>query len=643
MSGDNRFTPKLGRPGNAGGRHQGRFLQHMAKEVARLRKGVKSTRRKSAGRGRGAIAGRMAQIRPQRFAAHRMRRVVVKTFIARRSKVTGGGNFREHVSYIMRDGVERDGARGVAYDREDDRADAGAFKARGSEDRHQFRFIVSAEDADRLSDLKPHVRRLMDGMEHDLETRLDWIAVDHHDTGQPHTHIIVRGKDSDGSDLVIARDYLTEGLRRRACEQITDTLGPRSELEILRKRGLEIDKDRLTETDRRLSRMSKDNLVELAPSISMRDEIDRNLLIRRLKHLASLRLATRLSPDRWALRDGWRDDLAEMGRQGDVIRTIATQWKDHDPCRRIERWDPSAADASVIGRVTATGAEDEMRSTRWVAVESLDGRVWQVSVKDSIPPIGAVVELEPRKTRPRQADRTIARIAALNGGRWSEDIHALAEPDASSDYITAHKRRLEALRRAGVVSRDASGVWSIGDDYLNKAQRYEAGRNTGVSVRMRAVQGLEGQSQLRALSFLDDIEAGSTIDRGFGGEVRQARLQRLGFLREQGYLDPAETQLSPTARSRLADEELNAIANTEAQQTGRAFQPLGLGDEMGGRLESILETGQGRLGLVGNDKSFTLVPWRAGMDQGLGRELTVKRRTHGVDWNLGRSRGIVRN
>ena len=642
MSGDNRFTPKLGRPGNAGGRHQGRFLQHMAKEVARLRKGVKSTRRKSAGRGRGAIAGRMAQIRPQRFAAHRMRRVVVKSFIARRSAITGGGNFREHVSYIMRDGVERDGARGVAYDREDDRADAGAFKARGSEDRHQFRFIVSAEDADRLSDLKPHVRRLMDGMEHDLETRLDWIAVDHHDTGQPHTHIIVRGKEPDGSDLVIARDYLTDGLRRRACEQMTDTLGPRSELEILRQRGLEIDKDRMTETDRRLARLSHDNLVELAPTNSVRGEIDRNLLIRRLKHLASLRLATRLSQDRWALRDGWRDDLAEMGRQGDVIRTVAAQWKDHDPGHRIDRWDASIADAPVIGRVTATGAEDELRTTRWVAVEALDGRVWQVSVADNVPPIGAVVELEPRKARPRQADRTIARIAALNGGRWSEDIHVQAEPDDSSDYINAHKRRLEALRRAGAVSRDASGVWTIGDDYLEQARRYEARRETGAPVRVRAMRGLEGQSRLRALSFLDDVEIGSTIDRGFGGEVRQARLHRLGFLREQGYLGPEETLLSPTARSRLADEELNAIANTEALQTGRAFRPLGLGDEMDGKLERILETGQGRLGLVGNEKTFTLVPWRSGMDQGLGRELTVKRRTHGVDWELGRGKGLSR-
>ena len=63
---------------------------------------------------------------------------------------------------------------------------------------------------------------------------------------------------------------------------------------------------------------------------------------------------------------------------------------------------------------------------------------------------------------------------------------------------------------------------------------------------------------------------------------------------------------------------------------------------MDGKLERILETGQGRLGLVGNEKTFTLVPWRSGMDQGLGRELTVKRRTHGVDWELGRGKGLSR-
>ena len=32
-------------------------------------------------------------------------------------------------------------------------------------------------------------------MAEDLDTTLDWVAVDHHDTGHPHTHIVLRGKD----------------------------------------------------------------------------------------------------------------------------------------------------------------------------------------------------------------------------------------------------------------------------------------------------------------------------------------------------------------------------------------------------------------------------------------------------------------
>jgi hypothetical protein len=56
---------------------------------------------------------------------------------------------------------------------------------RGREDRHQFRFIVAPEDATEMADLRGFTRDLMRQMELDLATRLDWIAVDHHNTGHP--------------------------------------------------------------------------------------------------------------------------------------------------------------------------------------------------------------------------------------------------------------------------------------------------------------------------------------------------------------------------------------------------------------------------------------------------------------------------
>src|SRR5438093_11362868 len=109
------------------------------------------------------------------------------------------------------------------------------FAERGAEDRHQFRFIVAPEDSNELAELKPLVRNVMRQMESDLGTRLDWVAVDPFNTGHPHSHIVVRGKDDQGKDLVIARDYIAHGIRARASELVTRELGPESELEALRK------------------------------------------------------------------------------------------------------------------------------------------------------------------------------------------------------------------------------------------------------------------------------------------------------------------------------------------------------------------------------------------------------------------------
>jgi hypothetical protein len=89
-----------------------------------------------------------------------------------------------HLRYLERDGVTRDGEKGQVYAAERDVADGRAFLERGRDDRHQFRFIVSAEDGVELSDPRAATRDLMRQMEVDLCTRLDWVAVDHHNTAQ---------------------------------------------------------------------------------------------------------------------------------------------------------------------------------------------------------------------------------------------------------------------------------------------------------------------------------------------------------------------------------------------------------------------------------------------------------------------------
>jgi type IV secretory pathway VirD2 relaxase len=182
-------------------------------------------------------------------------RVRAKTRFTGAALGRGGASARAlsaHLGYIQRDGVKRGGSGGELYGREGAVPDADGFAARCEEDRHQLRFIVSAEDAGQLGDLKETTRALMAQMEADLWTRLDWLSVDHHNTGHPNTHIVIRGKDADDRDLVIAPEYIKQALGSRAQDIVTERVGPRRDFEIAQARQREVTQERFTGLDRSL-------------------------------------------------------------------------------------------------------------------------------------------------------------------------------------------------------------------------------------------------------------------------------------------------------------------------------------------------------------------------------------------------------
>jgi type IV secretory pathway VirD2 relaxase len=72
-------------------------------------------------------------------------RMVVLPRAGRRSTAT-------HLKYLEREGVTPDGKRGQACGPIHDEVDLKEFERRGEGDRHQFRFIVSAEDGAELRD-----------------------------------------------------------------------------------------------------------------------------------------------------------------------------------------------------------------------------------------------------------------------------------------------------------------------------------------------------------------------------------------------------------------------------------------------------------------------------------------------------------
>src|SRR5690606_32786897 len=208
-------------------------------------------------RGRGAAFVRARTLSDGwRHSASGMRRVVIQTrYVLQAGK---DGKAVAHLRYI-----QRDGERGQLDSATEDRADSDAFVERGKEDRHQFRFIVSPEDGADLSDLTAHTRDLMSRIETDLGTKLDWVAVNHYNAGHPHVHVIVRGKDDLGENLVINGDYLANGIRERASELTTLELGPVTEVEQSRKLSDEIDRDRFTRIDRAMTEEADGRFLDL--------------------------------------------------------------------------------------------------------------------------------------------------------------------------------------------------------------------------------------------------------------------------------------------------------------------------------------------------------------------------------------------
>lgn len=567
-----------------------------------------------------------------------MRRVTVKVHIARAGRRGAAGALAAHLRYVQRDGVERDGSGGQLYDRGSDVADAGAFRERCEGDRHQFRIIVSPEDAAELGDLKFFTRRLMAEMERDTGTRLDWVAVDHHNTGHPHTHIVIRGKDDNGRDLVIAPDYLMQGLRGRASTLMTEELGPRRELDILRAEQREVTADRFTLRDRIIADLAREGRVVIPVPDGKERRFQRSDLLQRLRHLGGLHLAAPCGAGEWQLREGWERTLKSLGRRGDIIRSLAAAREPGVEAGCVLFFSDRAPEAgSVTGAVISQGPDDELRDRRFLLVRDFSGDVWHVSADGlepgELPPAGAVVEMSARSAAPKQADRVIAEIAAQTGGIYSDGLHAAADPGASAEFRLAHKRRLEALRMKGVVSRSPDGTWHIPPDFPERAALAGLSRGGGVTIRVRSWMVIEAQITARAETWLDSAEA-----RDAASGLEPARMARRAYLTRKGLLRDGQTVLSQESRQHLRAAELARAAAVEAAASGRKMADPESAGRFEGRIERVLGLGQGRMVLVGTDTQFALVPWQREMARFRGESLVLSARPSGAGWILGGGR-----
>ncbi|MBS0275945.1 MAG: relaxase/mobilization nuclease and DUF3363 domain-containing protein [Proteobacteria bacterium] len=652
MARDDDFEPRLGRIRSTKGGRSARYLQGVLRGVARATGSakVRSSRFDGSRIGRGSGVGRVLHAR-DRHAAFRARRVIVQTRLIR-LKATGANAARLHLRYLERDGVTREGLPGELYDARQDRAEGRDFVQRSEGDRHQFRFIVSTEDGAAYDDLKPFVRRLMEQMEKDLGTQLDWVAVDHYNTAHPHTHIVLRGKDDKGDDLIIAREYIAHGMRERAAEIVSLDLGPRTDHEIQSRLQHEVEQERFTSIDRELLRdANTDRLVQAAN----RDAFRQSIRAGRLQKLKRLALAEDVGSGLWRLEEGMEPTLRAMGERGDIIkmihRELARNGVERSAANYAIHGDATADQTPIVGRVVARGLADELEDRYYLIVDGVDGRSHYVEIgqADVNEPTreGTIVAVSPRGNDARQVDRIIADIAKRHEGRYSADLHHETDPKASAPYIETHIRRLEDLRRGGAkVERHGDGSWTVPSDYLQQVKQIEVRRvqQIPVAIETLARSPIAGQTKVQGATWLDrellSENVTSLRDSGFGREVRDALQQRRQWLVEQdlAHIEHDRVVYRAGLLTELRRRDLARAGAALAGEIGAPYAEAKTGSRIEGIYRRSVDLASGRFAVIEKSREFTLVPWRPVLERNIGKPVSGIMREGAISWTLGRQR-----
>jgi len=374
-------------------------------DAVRVMKMVKAISRsagignKAYGSGKSWRTGKGVIVRP---APRLAQRVIVKSRYLKMDSDKSRGASRAHLHYITRDSVGIDGEDAVAFNNETvlDENDIKEFVERGTSCPHQFRFIVSPENGAKL-DMEVFAKKFINALEKDLGTRLDYVAVVHYDTDNPHIHFVVNGKSDKGKDLRIHPEYLKNGIRARGSEIATRSLGLRPELELQSALQKEILAPRFTSLDIKLLAVAEQEkesqeAKKLLATTNGRKIVDlgmipknpcemfmnnRGNLLGRLLELEKLELAYEARAGVWVIDNNLKEKLQKRGKQADILQAVGSHIKDLEMNRELVIVDNNTAvEKAITGRVAGKGLINELYDGRYMVIDGLDGKIYYASL-----------------------------------------------------------------------------------------------------------------------------------------------------------------------------------------------------------------------------------------------------------------------
>jgi type IV secretory pathway VirD2 relaxase len=297
------------------------------------------------------------------------------------------GQWKAHGRYLARESASfKNDAKAVGFDRGSDIDIARRLESwQVAGDVQIWKLIISPEFGDR-ADLSRLTRDLIERMEKDLGTNLEWVAVEHHNTEHPHVHVVVRGVRDHGETLRMSREYVQRGIRAIAEDLCTRQLGYRTEIDAADAERREVTEKRFTSLDRRLLNDAPQTDLGVEPEhfVVIRTPVQAGLtetLHLRAKHeverLAVLRrmgLADSRGPNRWRVRRDFEQILRAMQKTTDRQRILAAHGAlISDERLPIEMLDPRQF-TSVEGRVLVHG-QDEHTGRSYLMLEGTDAKV----------------------------------------------------------------------------------------------------------------------------------------------------------------------------------------------------------------------------------------------------------------------------
>ena len=356
-----------------GAAREGQQIARAARKLSTLGKGISKV-----GRGSKGVGGRGLGRAPA-ASMPRMQKCMAKV---RYAKNIPGTSWKQHGYYVEREGAQAEGKKGIGFGNEGDEQSIPKTLDRWQKegDEQVFKLIISPEFGERM-DLRKHAADLIKQMEKDLGTKLEWVAIDHHNTDNPHLHLLVRGRDDKGQKLVISPDYIQAGVRRRSQELATQELGYRTERDAGIALERQVAQHRYTGLDRALEgRLEKTGgreiTFELPDSKPLRDDAYMKRLseIRRCQELEKLGLATKTGAMTWMIDPELQKKLREVAVVKGREQIVAKNRRNlSDPTLPIAHTDLKAPGDAVAGRLVGVGLDPESER-EYMLIEGFDGR-----------------------------------------------------------------------------------------------------------------------------------------------------------------------------------------------------------------------------------------------------------------------------